>query len=284
MDHFFIKKICIIIACPIFLFAKAAIGAEDPDLLYEQGKFAEAQEAYTELDMDNPRDTRYRYNKGCAAFQNSDFDSAASAFSSVLRRAEDEHTLFKSAYNLGNIAFKQGDFGTAIEYFKKAIQYMPENMDARYNIELAMREKKKQEEQQQEEQQKGESEDEQKGESGDEQKGESGDSKEQDQSESKKSQSEEQSDTQQQEQGSDQQQSDRKNEEKPSPEDLSGELEGSPGMPELNQEEMQEQMAASLDEKKAEALLDNLQEDRSRFMQFQIPDDKRKGVESGKDW
>jgi Ca-activated chloride channel family protein len=276
MDHFFIKKICIIIVCPMLLFAKTAIGAEDPDLLYEQGKFAEAQKAYTELDMDNPRDTRYRYNKGCAAFQNSDFDSAASAFSSVLRRAEDEHTLFKSAYNLGNIAFKQGDFGTAIEYFKKAIQYMPENIDARCNIELALREKKKQEEQQQEEQPKDES--------GDEQKEESGDSKEQDQSESEKSQSEEQSDTQEQEQGSDQQQKGREDEGEQSPEDLSGELEGSPEMPELNQEEMQEQMAASLDEKKAEALLDNLQEDRSRFMQFQIPEDKRKGVGSGKDW
>jgi hypothetical protein len=39
-----------------------------------------------------------------------------------------------------------------------------------------------------------------------------------------------------------------------------------------------------LDKKKAEALLDNLQEDRSRFLQFQIPEDKRTGVTSGKDW
>jgi hypothetical protein len=41
---------------------------------------------------------------------------------------------------------------------------------------------------------------------------------------------------------------------------------------------------AVLDRKKAEALLDNLKEDRSKFLRFQIPEDKKQGVPSGKDW
>ena len=44
--------------------------AEQPDDLYREGKFSEAEKAYTKADMDNPRDIRYRYNRGCAAFQN----------------------------------------------------------------------------------------------------------------------------------------------------------------------------------------------------------------------
>jgi hypothetical protein len=39
-----------------------------------------------------------------------------------------------------------------------------------------------------------------------------------------------------------------------------------------------------IDKKKAEALLDNIKEDRSRFLQFLVPKEKRQGVESGKDW
>ena len=41
---------------------------------------------------------------------------------------------------------------------------------------------------------------------------------------------------------------------------------------------------AMLDRKKAEALLENIKEDRSRFLRFQVPEDKKNGVPSGKDW
>jgi hypothetical protein len=41
---------------------------------------------------------------------------------------------------------------------------------------------------------------------------------------------------------------------------------------------------SAIDRKKAESLLDNLKEDRSGFMRFQIPEDKRYGIGSGKDW
>ncbi len=44
------------------------------------------------------------------------------------------------------------------------------------------------------------------------------------------------------------------------------------------------QVMSGTDKKKAEALLDNIKEDRSRFLRFQVPKDKEHGVESGKDW
>ena len=39
-----------------------------------------------------------------------------------------------------------------------------------------------------------------------------------------------------------------------------------------------------IDKKKAGALLDNIKEDRSRYLRLQIPQDKKNGVSSGKDW
>jgi len=39
-----------------------------------------------------------------------------------------------------------------------------------------------------------------------------------------------------------------------------------------------------MDRKKAEALLDNVKEDRSKYLELQTPKGKRRGVLSGKDW
>lgn len=72
--------------------------------------------------------------------------------------------------------------------------------------------------------------------------------------------------------------------EQDTPRDLSGELRPLQAMAEQDEDQTPDQPGAVLDRKKAEALLDNLKEDRSRFLRFQIPEDKKRGVKSGKDW
>jgi hypothetical protein len=55
-------------------------------------------------------------------------------------------------------------------------------------------------------------------------------------------------------------------------------------MPSAKADEQTAQTSMTLmDQKKAEALLDNIQEDRSRMMRLQTKD-RRQGVASGKDW
>ncbi|MFH2047216.1 MAG: tetratricopeptide repeat protein [Pseudomonadota bacterium] len=141
MIRYFLSVMIIIIA---FLYASTAKAANDPDSLYKQGKFAEAQKAYTEADMNHPKDIRFRYNRGCAAYKNSDYKAAIAAFSSVLKRTTDKETKYKALYNLGNTAFKQKDFESAASYYKQAIISNPGNKDAGYNLELCLRELEKQ--------------------------------------------------------------------------------------------------------------------------------------------
>ena len=112
--------------------------AENPDELYRQGRYAEAEQTYAQYDMDHPKDIRYRYNRGCSSYSNSDYQAAMAAFASVLRRATDDNLKFKASYNLGNTAFKQGDFASAAAHYKQAIRYNPENEDAQHNLELAL--------------------------------------------------------------------------------------------------------------------------------------------------
>jgi len=284
------------------LFSHLALAAENPDTLYEQGRFAEAEQAYADGDMDHPKDVRYRFNRGCAAFQNGDFQGAMAAFSSVLRRAEDDKTRFKTAYNLGNTAFRQGDFQGAVDFYRQAILHDPESEDAKYNLELALREQEKLKQQQDQDQQsqpQGEPGQGEKQQGQGDQDGEGPDeSSQQEASQEQPSQESSQGEDQpgkerqkgaEQEAASDETKGAEQNQGKQageeSPQDLSGELEAMDALPQEQEDDKAPGAAMSMvDKRKAEALLDNVEEDRAKFLQFQVPKDKRHGVLSGRDW
>jgi len=278
-----------------------ALASEDPDELYRQGRFAEAEQAYADSDMDHPKDLRFRYNRGCSAYQNSDYRGSMAAFSSVLRRAEDDETRFKAAYNLGNTAFEQNDYLSAATHYKLALQYSSESDDARYNLELALREHEKQKKSEQEKQDQQKTD--QPGGEGDQAKSgkKEEDSEKGNEEPSSEENSEQQSSQEQKEQDSQAKRDSEQNEasereekgspnelqeaKQNSPQDLSGDLKPREALPEGQEEAQSAEAAISMiDKKKAEALLDNIKEDRSRFLRFQIPEDKRHGVSSGRDW
>jgi Ca-activated chloride channel family protein len=284
------------------LFSHQTLAAEDPDALYEQGRFAEAEKAYAEADMDHPKDIRYRFNRGCAAFQNGDFQEATAAFSSVLRRAEEDEMRFKSLYNLGNTAFKQGDFERAADLYRRAISYHPQSDDAKYNLELALRELerlKQQEEQNQETPSQGERGQQEDQQHHRDQKDDGPDrlpSKEgsQEQPPQEPSQGQERPQDKGREEAEEETSSAQTNKaeqehgkaagQKP-PQDLSGELKAMGGVPpEQVDEEAPGAAMSMVDKKRAEALLDNVEENPARFLQFQMPKGKRNGVSSGRDW
>ena len=273
-----------------FIHSCLALAAENPDELYGQGRFEEAEKAYSRSDMDNPKDIRYRYNRGCAAYQNSDFKGAMAAFSSVLRRSDNEEIQFKAAYNLGNAAFKEGNFESAVEQYKEALLSNPESEDAKYNLELALREleklKKKKTEKQKKEGQKETGQSKDTGDnssSGD--KGEDSEQKQAQGQDQKNSKDQKQSEKQEDDKEKTHERTDEgQKAEQDTSRDLSGELRPLQAMAEQGEDQTPDQPGAVLDRKKAEALLDNLKEDRSRFLRFQIPEDKKRGVKSGKDW
>jgi Ca-activated chloride channel family protein len=277
-----------------------ALSGEDPDELYRQGRFNEAEKIYSRADMDHPKDVRYRYNRGCAAYQGSDYKAATAAFSSVLRRTKDRGILFKTAYNIGNASFKKGDFHSAAAFYKQAIVYNPDSDEARYNLEMSLREIERIEREKKEKAQKQCQKDSSKnGEKGSQQKGseKNGSSgkrsqekmPDQEQSKSPETAKGDEKDgagprKKPEEQKQTGQSQDQENDEG-SPKDLSGELRPRQPLPEQNQgEKPQGPSISMMDKKRAEALLDNIKEDRSKFLKFQVPKSKRHGVTSEMDW
>jgi len=276
--------------------AQVVLAAASADELYREGKYEEAEKRYAEGDMDHPKDTRYRYNRGCAAYQKGDFQSATAAFASVMKRTEEKETLFRAAFNLGNAAFKQGDFASAASHYKQALLVHPGAEDARYNLELALREIEKGEKQKKEEDQQPPSNEE--GQKGDgskagqqeKQQEKPGDQGEKSEAEKKEPSREDQgqpADKEEAKQDRAEPQGEPTPQQEDAPKDLSGEL---APMQEMDKDSGQneapppEASTAMIDRKKAEALLDNVQEDRSRFLQYQLSKEKRRGPQSGKDW
>jgi len=129
----------VIILCLMLLPDLYVFAAESGEHLYRNGLYKEAEEAFLEEDMENPKDVRSRYNRGCASFKNSNFKGAASAFKSVLRRTDKKNIKFNASFNLGNTLYMNGKYGEAASYFKDAVKLNPEDEDARYNYELVQK-------------------------------------------------------------------------------------------------------------------------------------------------
>jgi Ca-activated chloride channel family protein len=282
------------------LYLMAAVpsaAAESPDALYRKGRFTEAEKAYAQADMDNPKDLRARYNRGCAAYQNKDYQTAAASFASVLRRSEDPDIRFNAAYNLGDAAYQQGDFKSAAQHFKQALAANPSGEDARHNLELALRALAKQKDQPDQK-----SQDQQQQDSGSGQDQSGHEKKPDDQNPSSQDRSSEQPSAPEQQKKGDvaesnnqekstaqqkpenQSQTNQQSAQESKP-DMAGELKARDGAPPEKADGQQPPTASAvMDKQKAEALLDNIQENRARLLQLQASRQRRQGVASGKDW
>ncbi|MCD4787941.1 MAG: VWA domain-containing protein, partial [Desulfobacterales bacterium] len=129
-------RIFSIMAALIICHGNSVWANENPEELYQQGHYQKAEQAFIKKDMDHPKDVRNRYNRGCASFQNANYEGASAAFRSALKRTDDKQITFSSAYNLGNSLFKQGDFQGAAQAFKQSIKINPGDEDSKYNYGL----------------------------------------------------------------------------------------------------------------------------------------------------
>ena len=262
--------------------------AANPDRLYKGGKYKDALSAYEKLDIEHPKDITYRYNKGCTAYQLKDYKTAQASFTSVYQRARDNNMRYRAVYNLGNTAFQGGDMQSAVSFYKEALRMKPQSLDTRYNLELALRkikEEEKKKKQQQQNQQDNKDQDKQQNKQQDQStdnKGNGQQQKDQKQQDKKGQEQNKNQPQQQEDQGKDRQQ---KPQQEQQPQNLSGELKAlnQPEQKKGEKNDSKQQQAISPDKAKAEALLGNIQEDRSRFLQHQTPEDKQAG-KSGKNW
>jgi Ca-activated chloride channel family protein len=118
---------------------------------YKKGEYKDAYRLYREALGDTthpaPDAPGVQYNTGNALYMQKQFGRALESYQ---RSYSPDTTLTgKMLYNRANTFLKQGRFDEAIESYLQSLQYLPDDEDARHNLELALAAKEQQQQQQQ---------------------------------------------------------------------------------------------------------------------------------------
>lgn len=119
------------------------------------GDFQTALDNYHVAETDLPESPELNYNMGAALYGQQAYDDAVEKFTNALGSSE-PGIAAAAHYNLGNVNFHKQDYPAAIENYQNALNLNPEDMDAKYNLELArkmLKDNANQEEQEDQEQQ-----------------------------------------------------------------------------------------------------------------------------------
>jgi Ca-activated chloride channel family protein len=131
--------------------------------LYRAGRYAEAVEAYREALADGKDSPQLQYNLGTALLRLGRYQEAQSHLQKALGGVESE-VQRRSFFNLGSrfleesrssgAATQPGELlGSAVEAYKRALRLRPDDEDAKWNLELALREQQRQQQNQQDDSQ-----------------------------------------------------------------------------------------------------------------------------------
>lgn len=121
---------------------------------FEDGDYTAALDNYREAQNEDPDVAEPYYNSGNSLHKQGNLESAETQLKQANRTAEGELAQH-SNYNLGNTFYEGQNFESAVEAYKESLRLNPDDKDAKYNLELALKQQQQQEQQQQQQQQGG---------------------------------------------------------------------------------------------------------------------------------
>ena len=122
---------------------------------FKEGDYRTALDYYHQAEVERPETPELYYNIGSALYGEQKYEEAVDK----LQKSFSTDDVAKEAagqYNLGNVYYRMGDYQNAILAYQQSLKLNPEDMDAKYNLELArkmLKEQIKPEQQQQQQQQ-----------------------------------------------------------------------------------------------------------------------------------
>lgn len=127
--------------------------------MYREGRYEEAAEAYRRVVDAGDATPQVHYNLGTALLALGRFDEAGQQLEAALRGVEPELRQ-RALYNLGNrfladarsqsdVARQGALLDAAIEAYRRSLRVQPEDVDAKWNLEMALRDREENEQRQQ---------------------------------------------------------------------------------------------------------------------------------------
>jgi Ca-activated chloride channel family protein len=121
---------------------------------FDKGNYEEAAEildAQAALNKSAP----VIVNSAGADYKKGDLEKSAAKYDAVLNSTMSaKNDKFNALYGLGNIEYQNNSFQKAADYYKEALKINPQDADAKYNLELALKKLEEQKQQQDEQQKK----------------------------------------------------------------------------------------------------------------------------------
>lgn len=119
---------------------------------FTEKDFVTASDLYKEAENDHPQSPEIDYNLAGALYEQGKFEEAVDRYTKALNTT-DLNMEALAQYNLGNTYFRMGDYQNAIKSYEETLKINPDDIDAKYNLELARKMLKEQTKPQQQDQQ-----------------------------------------------------------------------------------------------------------------------------------
>lgn len=119
----------------------------EADKLFRAKKYSEAADAYATAAKQHPDRRELEFNAACAQYAAGQIDEAIKRFQKLARETTGQLQQ-KSEYNTGNGYLQQGKSDEAIEHYKRALYLQADDIDAKWNLELAQQQQQQQQKQQ----------------------------------------------------------------------------------------------------------------------------------------
>jgi Tetratricopeptide repeat. len=132
--------------------------------LYKQGEFDEALKLYEDALLLAPSDEKLKMNQGAAQYKLGDYRKAEESYNGALS-IKDKKARAAAHYNMGNILYKkaeqsqtqdlqgaQQNYKSALQHYIESLDLSPDDIDAKWNLQLTHQRIKQLEQQQQQQQ------------------------------------------------------------------------------------------------------------------------------------
>ncbi len=117
--------------------------------LYKQQQFEKAAAEYQKAAELNNKNAKAQYNMGNALYRSNKIEQAEKAFDAAAGNAEKEEVKSSAFYNKGVSLSQQKKLLESIDAYKETLRLIPDDNDARENLQKALNELKKQQDQKQ---------------------------------------------------------------------------------------------------------------------------------------
>ena len=129
------------------LFAESVAGLNrEGNRLFAEGKYADAEKAYVDAQAKTPGRPELLYNHGNTLIKEKKYEPAVQQLRQAVNKG-DRGIQASAWYNSGNALFETGKYQDAAQAYIQALRINPADLDAKHNLELALRKVQEQQKQ-----------------------------------------------------------------------------------------------------------------------------------------